>query len=204
MITCFFGLPGAGKSSMLAKIAHDELRLMKKGKSPYKRILSNYYIEGCEEIIFSDLGVYDTSESLILLDEITLDADSRDFKTFSKQLKEFFILHRHYHCDVVYATQAFDAVDKKIRDLTHNLFYLKKAGQLTYATAIYRKITITEDSDIKMGYEIPSIIKILIDMKHNMRFCWRPRYYWMFDSFDAKRLPRKRYKVYKKSIFMDD
>lgn len=204
MITCFFGLPGAGKSSMLAKIAHDELRLMKKGKSPYKRILSNYYIEGCEEISFSDLGVYDTSDSLILLDEITLDADSRDFKTFSKQLKEFFILHRHYHCDVVYATQAFDAVDKKIRDLTHNLFYLKKAGQLTYATAIYRKITITEDSDIKMGYEIPSIIKILIDMKHNMRFCWRPRYYWMFDSFDAKRLPRKRYKVYTKSIFMDD
>lgn len=204
MITCFFGLPGAGKSSMLAKIAYDEQKRMATGKSPYKRILANYYIEGCEEINFSDLGVYDTSESLILLDEITLDADSRDFKTFSKQLKEFFILHRHYHCDVVYATQAFDAVDKKIRDLTHNLFYLKKAGQLTYATAIYRKITITEDSDIKMGYEIPSIIKILIDMKHNMRFCWRPRYYWMFNSFDAKRLPRKRYKIYRKSIYIDD
>lgn len=196
MITCYFGLPGAGKSSMLAKIAYDEQKRIRAGKSPYKRILSNYYIEGCEEIHFEDLGTYDMSESLILLDEITLDADSRDFKTFSKNLKEFFILHRHYRCDVVYATQQYDGVDKKIRDLTHNLFYLKKAGQLTYAIAIYRKITITEESDIKMGYSIPPLLKLLFNMRQDMRFCWRPKYYHMFDSFDTKRLPRRRFRIY--------
>lgn len=202
MITCYFGLPGSGKSSMLAKIAVRELQRIKKGKSKYDRVLSNYFIEGCGQFSFSDLGVFDTGYSLILIDEITLDADSRDFKSFSRQLKEFFILHRHYHSDIVYATQAYDAVDKKIRDLTHDLFYLKKAGALSYAVAIYRKITITEESDIKMGYKLPSLFSILFDMRHNMRFCFRPFYYRYFDSFSSKKLPKKPFKTYTKSLRM--
>ena len=125
MITCFFGLPGAGKSSMLTKIARKEIKRIERGKSPYRMVLSNYYIEGCYEFRFEDLGVYDMDNCLVLLDELTLDADSRDFKNFNKNLKQFFIMHRHYGVDIVYATQQYDGVDKKIRDLTHDLYYLK-------------------------------------------------------------------------------
>ncbi len=185
MITCFFGLPGCGKSTMLAKIARKELKRIKKGKSPYKRVLSNYYIAGCHVLNFSDIGHVDMSESLILIDEISLDADSRDFKQFSKDLKQFFILHRHYGVDIVYATQQYDGVDRKIRELTHNLYYMKKAGHITYATAIYRKITITEESDIKMGYVFPTLLKILFGFRQNVELCFRPRYYKYFDSFEA-------------------
>lgn len=158
MITCFFGLPGCGKSTLLAKLAYKELKRIKKGKSKYVRVLSNYFIRGCSVLDFDMIGKYDMSNSLILLDEISLDADSRDFKSFSKPLKQFFILHRHYGCDIIYATQQYDGVDRKIRELTQNLYYMKKAGPLTYATAIYRKITITEDSEIKMGYVLPKLI----------------------------------------------
>lgn len=190
MITCFFGLPGCGKSTMLAKIAAKELRRIQKGKSPYERVLSNYYIAGCDKLDFSKIGQVDMSKSLILIDEISLDADSRDFKNFSHELKQFFILHRHYGVDIVYATQQYDGVDRKIRELTHNLYYMKKLGQITYATAIYRKITITEESDIKMGYIFPTLIKILFDFRHNVEWCYRPKYYRYFDSFEAPSLTK--------------
>lgn len=197
MITCFFGLPGCGKSTLLAKLAYKELKRIKKGKSKYVRVLSNYFIRGCSVLDFDMLGKYDMSNSLILLDEISLDADSRDFKSFSKPLKQFFILHRHYGCDIIYATQQYDGVDRKIRELTQNLYYMKKAGPLTYATAIYRKITITEDSEIKMGYVLPKLIKIISDIRHTMIFCFRPKYYKLFDSFDAPVLPKYDYDTYK-------
>lgn len=190
MITCFFGLPGCGKSTMLAKIAAKELRRIRKGKSPYKRVLSNYYIKGCHILNFADIGHVDMSDSLILIDEISLDADSRDFKQFSKDLKQFFILHRHYGVDIVYATQQYDGVDRKIRELTHNLYYMKKAGQITYANAIYRKITITEESDIKVGYEFPKLLKILFAFRQNVELCFRPLYYKYFDSFEAPELDK--------------
>lgn len=197
MITCFFGLPGCGKSTLLAKLASKELKRIKKGKSKYVRVLSNYFIRGCSVLDFDMLGKYDMSNSLILIDEISLDADSRDFKSFSKPLKQFFILHRHYGCDIIYATQQYDGVDRKIRELTQNLYYMKKAGPLTYATAIYRKITITEDSEIKMGYVLPKLIKIISDIRHTMIFCFRPKYYKLFDSFDAPVLPKYDYDTYK-------
>lgn len=196
MITCFFGLPGCGKSTLLAKIAQKELKRIKKGKSKYKRVLSNYYIKGCSKLNFRDIGIVDMSESLLLIDEISLDADSRDYKEFSKTLKQFFILHRHYGVDIIYATQQYDGVDRKIRELTHNLYYMKKIGQITYATTIFRKITISEDSEIKMGYVFPSLLKILTDIKNTMVFCWRPKYYKYFDSFDAPKLPKIEFKIY--------
>lgn len=196
MITCFFGLPGCGKSTLLAKIAQKELQRIRKGKSKYTRVLSNYFIKGCQRLEFADIGVVDMTGSLLLIDEISLDADSRDYKSFSHHLKQFFILHRHYGVDIVYATQQYDGVDRKIRELTHNLYYMKKIGPLTYATTIFRKITISEDSEIKMGYVFPSLLKILTDLKNTMVICWRPRYYKYFDSFDAPALPIKDFETY--------
>lgn len=193
MITCYFGLPGCGKSTMLAKIARKEIKKIRKGKSGYKRVLSNYYIDGCFKVDYEDLQKYDLSYSLILLDEITLDVDSRNFKSFNQQLKEFFILHRHEHIDIVYCSQQYDGVDKKIRDLTHELFYMKKVGQLTWARCIYRKITIPEDSEIKMGYVFPTIMQLITSPLRNLRFCWRPRYYRMFDSFEVLPKPKKEF-----------
>lgn len=197
MITCFFGLPGCGKSTILAKIAQKELKRIKKGKSKYNHVLSNYYIKGTEKLNFSDIGKIDMSNSLLLIDEISLDADSRDYKEFTKTLKQFFILHRHYGIDIIYATQQYDGVDRKIRELTHNLYYIKKIGNLTYATVIFRKITISEDSEIKMGYIFPTLMKIITDIKNTMFFCWRPKYYKYFDSFDCPKLPKIQFEEWK-------
>lgn len=157
MISGFFGLPGVGKTSFLAKIAHKENKRIKRGKSKYKRVLTNFYCRDCYRLDFRQLGTYDISNSLILIDEITLEADSRDYKSFSHNLKEFFILHRHYGNDVIYFTQQYDGVDKKIRDLTFDLWYVKKIAWFTIATRIYRTIDINENKEIVQGYKFPGL-----------------------------------------------
>ena len=127
MIVGYFGLPGSGKTTFLTRIAQKELRNIAKGKSKYERVYTNFYCQVCYKIDFKNLGVYNVENALVLLDEITLDADSRDFKSFAHHTKSFFLLHRHYNCDVIYFTQQWNNVDKKIRDVTSDLFYVTKA-----------------------------------------------------------------------------
>ena len=96
MITCYFGVPGVGKTTIATKIAQLELRKIKKGKSQYKHVLTNFNCKGCERVTFEDLGRKDIQNSLIIFDEITLDADNRNHKNFAKESVEGFILHRHF------------------------------------------------------------------------------------------------------------
>ena len=134
---------------------------------------------------------------MILLDELTLSADSRDFKKFSQALKEFFILHRHYNIDIVYATQQYDGVDKKIRDLTYDLHYLRKFMWWTYATRIFRVLTINDTtSEIVNGYRFPNFFERVLSRLFPYLFkirqwCFRPFVYSMFDSWDKAFLPIK-------------
>lgn len=202
MISGYFGLPGAGKTSFLAKIAQQELRRIKNGRSKYVRVLCNFDCKGCHKLNFKDLGVYQIDHSLILIDEITLEADSRDFKTFNKQLKTFFVMHRHYHCDIVYFCQQYDGLDKKIRDLTAELWYVKKLTWWTVATRIYRILDIDENShEIVQGYRFPCIWENLISLILPplfpiRRWCFRPVWYKYFDSWVTEPLPEKEFEMW--------
>ena len=113
MITGIFGLPGSGKSTFLAQLAK---RYQKMGYRVF--INEDFPVDGCYLYSWSDVGKFDMSNSVVLIDEVSLYADNRDFKQFHKALKQFFILHRHYHIDIVWCTQQFDGVDRKIRELT--------------------------------------------------------------------------------------
>lgn len=195
MIKCYFGLPGCGKSTFLAMLAQKELKRIEREKSVYKRVFTNFYVKGCYIIKYSELGLYDFSDSLVLLDEITLDADSRNFKQFDEVKKECFLMHRHYHMDIIYFTQQWDGVDKKIRDITQELRYLKKLrlpllNNLSVATCIFRILDVDENTkQIVYGYRFPNWFDRLIG--RTKEYCWRPRWYEYFDSFEARSLPEK-------------
>ena len=132
MISCVFGLCGSGKSLLLAKIID---RVMH-GKSAnfhglhvsshkhYNRIYTNFLFKDCYKLDFERLGYYDYHDCLIVIDEIMLLADCRNFKTYGENLKLFFSQHRKKNIDIIYATQAFDDVDKKIRNVTDSLYYV--------------------------------------------------------------------------------
>lgn len=195
MITGYFGLPGSGKTTFLTMLAQKQLKSMAKGKSPYKHILTNFYCDGCEKIDFDDLGRYQFDNALILLDEITIDADNRDFKSFGKEKVTFFVLHRHYCCDIVYFTQQWDAVDKKIRSLTSNLFYVTKSfsnvqgilfrpfQSFSVARKVFRQLEINEyTNQIVYGYRFPSTFERFFG--RTKQICYRPKWYKYFDSWE--------------------
>lgn len=171
MIQGIFGLPGSGKSTYLAKLAR---KAQKKGIKVY----SNFYISGCYQLDFDDLGIHDYSDCLILIDEISLFCDSRNWKNFSKELVYFFTNHRHYGVSIVYASQSYRDCDVKVRNCTDSLYYIKY-GLFGFSTVRSIDKVFCIDDEITEGYSLsgwPSLV-------------FRRKYYKMFDSFTRRELP---------------
>ena len=192
MVSGYFGVPGCGKTTFLSMLAIKELKKIKKGKSKYKHVLTNFPVHGCEKVSLDDLGRYDIEDSLILFDEITLDADSRDYNHFSIRTKNFFTLHRHVNNDIIYFCQDFSRVDKTIRNVTYDLWYIKSPvvpllNHFSIAKRIFRNININEyTSELTLGYRFAKFLEVFfISCK---KVCFRPKYYKYFDSFDKLQL----------------
>lgn len=189
MITCYFGVPGCGKTTLLTKIAQKELKRIRKGKSSYEHVVTNFYCAGCESVSFDDLSHFKICNSLILLDEITLDSDSREFKSFSKGHKDFFTLHRHLGNDIVVFCQDYSRMDKTIRNNVYDLWYVTKPifpffRQFTTAKRIYRNIAINEmTSELTLGYRFATFWETLFSPCR--KIIYRKPYYKYFDSYDC-------------------
>lgn len=135
MITAVVGFPGSGKSLLLGLFAY--LGVIKKPLrfchndfthfQFYDKVYTNFSFQGSYKLDFDELGYADFKNCLILCDEIQLFADSRNFKNFGDNLKFFFSEHRKNKIDFIYATQNFDDVDKRIRSLTEQIFYIDRA-----------------------------------------------------------------------------
>ena len=197
-VSLYFGLPGCGKTTMMTAMAVKENKRIQKGKSNYKHIYGNvplFNIEHYTQIDFDWLGKYDICDALILIDEATLKCDSRDYKGFKKHTKEFMLLHRHYNVDIVFFTQQWDGIDKKIRVITDRVYYMYK-GVFTrkWITKMYRVpygIIIPnpkKDSSEKLGEIVQGYCKPNIIVRLFSPFLYRPKYYKYFDSWDRPKL----------------
>ena len=190
MICGVFGLPGAGKSTFLTWLV---LRALKKKPlyvghlgfkrylgdcRTYQKIYSNIPIDGTYQLNFDDLGKVSFDNSLIVIDEIGTLCDSRNWKDFDSDLRDFLSLHRHHRCDIIYCSQALDT-DKKIRDRTALVFYIERFGGFTRIRPIKKdwliKKQITENYNLA-----PPLASTYI---------WRRLYYSAFDSFAAEEYP---------------
>lgn len=184
MIQAVFGLPGNGKSTLLTKCAQMSLRGKTfMGVKPKKIVFTNFECEGCYRLDFEKLGLYNFSDCLILIDEIMLFADTRNFKTFPEHLKRFFAKHRHSNIDIIWCSQYWDDCDKKIRVLTQRFFLIEKGKflkQFSFVKPIVRHMGVSDKRMIDF-YQLAAPIE--------WRFVYRPHYYNMFDSFDREPLP---------------
>ncbi|AXF52231.1 MAG: ATPase [Inoviridae sp.] len=174
MISAFFGVPGVGKSLALAWVAKQAVL----GKpvricgrlicEQHKRVFANFDCPGCYKFDFSMLGVYDFRDCVILIDEIMMYADARDFKRFSEDLKFFFSQHRKFNVDVVWTSQSYDDSDKKIRNLTANYFLidysrLPNCSKFVYIEPFFDIVDFTPRSGYAFGssqrYYLPTLYK---------------------------------------------
>lgn len=191
-ISLYFGLPGCGKTTLMAKIACDSI---KSGR--YKHVYCNVHntIPGVTYIDNEVIGYCDLSDSMLLIDEATLFADSRDHKSFSKERISFFLLMRHYSIDCCLFTQQWNALDLKIRVITDRVYYVYKTPLIGHWFTRYYRIPYgiiipdpkKSDSqklgEIIQGYSKPSFLVRIFSPR-----VYRPRYYKYFDSFEAPAL----------------
>lgn len=190
MVSMFFGLPGCGKSTLACKFIKKYIK-DSKVKNIYVNFPVTFDSPKIKIINNDDFGKYDLRDGVIIIDEATIFADSRGFKTFDKTKVQYLLLHRHYKVNILLFSQGYNAVDKKLRDLTVKLYYVKRCKWLKFLTMycpIKYGIMFPQGEnlgEIAEGYsELPLLAKLIFT-----RYCFRPRYYRHFDSYDAPQLP---------------
>jgi len=116
-----FGKKGSGKSTLLAKLTY---RYIKRGWSVYSTEASAGDV--AQWIDPTKIFEYTFPErSCILIDEVSLIWDNRDFKKMDKRVIEWFRYQRKHKCRVYFFSQTFD-IDKKLRDLADDMYLVNK------------------------------------------------------------------------------
>lgn len=175
------GFPGSGKTTVLTMIAQNAL----KGRSVLglpktKTVFTSFPCSGCYQLDFYQLGKLNFHDCLIIIDEISLYADNRNFKNFSDALLYFFKLHRHANINLVWCSQNATDADKKIRGVTEKSYIIDALGAFTMIKPIEKF------HSVKNG-EPAEIFRL--GRLHTWKWCYRPKWYKYFDSYDRKALP---------------
>lgn len=171
-----FGKKGSGKSTFLVKLAYQHIR---KGWLVYTN-MDEFTLPGIRHIDIQHIGDFvPPADSLLLLDEVGMIWDARDYKKFKPSVRDFFKLQRHYHVKVYMASQTFD-VDKKLRDLTDGMFLHRNFLRVfTLGQRITRKVVLTQST----GDQESRISEDLIMLPFwNWTYTFIPRWAKYFDS----------------------
>lgn len=141
-----FGKKGSGKSTLLQKLTY---RYLKRGWTVYStEVPHDKYFDFTKVpekgtlnyLAPSHIFEYTFPErTCILIDEVSLIWDNRDFKKMDKRVIEWFRYQRHHKCRVYFFSQTFD-IDKKLRDLCDDMYLVNKYFRvLVVASHIVRK-----------------------------------------------------------------
>lgn len=186
MISLIMGLPGSGKSLILSYIAYRAVNgkrinfhgfnissLDRRTFPKYDYIYTNFPADGCYKLDFDRLGYDNYHNCLMLIDEVQLFADSRNFKSFGDNLKFFFSMHRHDKIDIVMCSQSHGAVDARIRSLTHRLYYVDSLGKFIRVREIISYFDV--HGKIDEGYDYAR--------GFNTKYFFAPRLYKYNDTY---------------------
>lgn len=183
------GKKGSGKSTMLTRLAYEHMR---KGWTVY----STEGLPGTYKVEYSDIGKFDLPcGSVLLVDEVGMVWDNRKYKEFPDHLRDWFKYQRHEGVKVYLFSQTFD-VDKKIRDLTDNMYLVTNVARVfAYAKRIIKKPNL-----VKPSAEGPA--RLDDELKFDSFFwfwcgsrmiTFIPRYAKLFNSHERLGLPAKAY-----------
>ena len=188
-LTMVFGKKGSGKSTLLVKIAIQHL-------SKGWRVYCTEKIPGCFHVDYEDIGFVEFDpNSVLLVDEVGMIWDNRNFKNFKPEVRDWFKLQRHRRVKVYLFSQTFD-VDKKIRDLTDDMYLVEKRLRVfSYAKRILKKTVLnksTAESPAKLDEDL-QFDSLLFFWCGSRRLTFIPKYVKYFDSFIADPLKVKEF-----------
>lgn len=182
-VKIYFGVPGSGKTTHAAKIVY---RNLKKGIPTY----CNVNIRGAIKIDSAMIGKVQIENADLIIDEASIEYNNRQYKSLSKETIQWFKLYRHYGIRNIYIySQSYDDMDITLRRLSDVMYIVKKTmiPGLIVTREISRKIGINNDTH---QIEDQFFFRIL-----SMSFCFGPKYWKLFDSWEAPELPINRARI---------
>lgn len=182
-----FGKKGSGKTTFLAKKSYQYL---KKGRPVY----TTEYIPGTIHFDVDKIGYITFPENAVLMiDEVGMIWDNRNFKTFKPEVRDYFKYQRHEKHTVYLFSQTFD-VDVKLRNLTDAMYLCTcHFGWLSIARKIKRSIVLVQpmgDSESRIADNLqfePWLLSLF--GCGTIIFTFIPRWTCLFNSHEKLGLP---------------
>lgn len=188
-----FGKKGCGKSTLLTKLAYENL---KKNRTVYstEHIQFKMVDKKADEVFLLETKdiepryIYDYSFNpgdIILIDEVNLLWDNRDFKKMDPKIIHWFRLQRHYKVTVYLFSQTWD-IDKKLRDLCDDMYICQKFLRVfTIARHIIRKPVIVHPEGDSPASIQDDIVEdgLLLAPFGGMKTAFIPHWAKYYDSF---------------------
>lgn len=184
-----FGKKGSGKSTYLVSQA---LKYMKKGYVCYTN-MDDFVYPNVRHINAEEIGDFVPEQnSVLVLDEVGILWNNRNWKTFKQSTREFFKLQRHYHVVCFLASQTFD-VDLTLRNLTDHMYLQTNFLRVfSLGRTIDKHMTLTEPN----GEEESRLTEAL---KWGPVWSWHltfiPKYARYFDSFTTPPTPHLHFRA---------
>ena len=153
-------------------------------------------LDGCYELRYEDIGFAQfPKKSVLLIDEVGMIWDNRNFKNFKTEVRDWFKLQRHYKCKVFLFSQTFD-IDKKLRDLTDDMYLCTNVLRVfSWAKRIRRRVILTKPSgDAPARIDEELTFDLLLFWPFGSRIMtFIPKYSRYFDSHGAPVLGDKEF-----------
>lgn len=182
-IECLFAPPGVGKTIVLSKLGYQH----KKKKWEVFSTDSNL---GYKFIPPEKLGkfVFDKSkDNLLLIDEVSILYNNRNYKTFSKELITFFKKHRHQHVKIIMASQDYADMDKVIRKLCTRYYILDRfCGLWVRGRRVKKNIALTQAMGEQCGTIAEEYVYDSFWSRGSRVYAFLPRWINTVDSYDLE------------------
>lgn len=184
-----FGKKGCGKTTYMVKLSY---RYLKRGWQVY----TTDYFPGTIHFEPEDFGYIKFHEdSVVLMDEVGIIFDSRNFKSFKPEVRNLFKYQRHCRLRVYLFSQTFD-VDAKIRILTDYMYYLVNYfNVLTVCKRIRTKMVVTKadgQSESRIAQQL-MIDPFFLAPFGARDFVWIPKWTKYFNSHETRILDLREY-----------